>query len=83
MFETFTFETSTKKLSPRWQAARRFARALLSQGFLARPHFLDRVAERGWGSGVRFDPPSYNDVVLNSKLLRATGNSAEPKRKPL
>jgi len=83
MFDTFTFETSTKKPDPRWQAAHRFARALRSEGFLARRHFIDRIAERGWGSGVRFDPPSYNNVVLNSKLLRATGNSAEQKRKPL
>jgi hypothetical protein len=26
MFDTFTFETSTRKLSPSWQAAYRFAR---------------------------------------------------------
>ena len=83
MFDTFTFETSTKKPDPRWQAAHRFARALLSHGFLPQKHFIDRIAERGWGSGVRFDPRSYKDVVLNSELLRATGNSAEQKRKPL
>lgn len=82
MFDTFTFETSTKRPSPRWEAAR-FARALIPHGFLPRTHFIDRIAARGWASGVRFDPPSRAAVVLNSKLLRATGNSAEPKRKPL
>ena len=83
MFDTFTFETSTKKPDPRWQAAHRFARALRSEGFLARRHFIDRIAERGWGSGVRFDPPFYNDsrteqraASRNRELSRAEAQAA-------
>jgi len=72
VFDTFTFETSTKRPSLRSQAARRFARALLSQGFLARPHFLDRVAERGWGSGVRIDPQTFRSEFFRAAHYRQT-----------
>jgi hypothetical protein len=72
MFDTFTFETSKKKPDPRWQAARRFARALRSEGFLARRHFIDRIAERGWGSGVRFDPRTFRSEFFRAAHYRQT-----------
>ena len=72
MFSTVTFETSTKKRSPRWEAARRFARALLSEGFLARTHFIDRIAERGLGGGIRFDPRTFRSEFLHAAHYRQT-----------
>jgi len=72
MFDTFTFETLAKKPDPRWQAAGRFARALRSEGFLARRHFVDRIAERGWGSGVRFDPRTFRSEFFRAAHYRQT-----------
>ena len=72
MLSTSTFETSTKRPSPRWEAARRFARALVSQGFLARTHFIDRIAERGLGSGIRFDPRTFPSEFVHAAHYRQT-----------
>jgi len=72
MNDTFTFETAKKKPSPRWQAAQRFASALRSQGFLPRMHFIDRIAERGLGGGIRFDPRTFRSEFFRAAHYRQT-----------
>ena len=72
MFDTFTFETSTRKLSPRWQAAYRFARALRSHGFLSQKHFIDHIAERVLGGGIRFDPRTFRSEFDRASHFRQT-----------
>jgi len=77
MNTTFTFETGTgllgeTKPSPTWQAAWRFARQLVSQGFLPRRHFIDRIAERALGGGVRFDPRTFRTEFHSAQHLRQT-----------
>ena len=77
MNTTFTFETDTgllgeTKPSPTWQAAWRFARQIVSQGFLPRRHFIDRIAERALGGGVRFDPRTFRTEFHRAAHYRQT-----------
>ena len=72
MTNTFTFETSKKKPSPRSQAALRFARALRKDGFLPRTHFIERISERALGGGIRFDPRTFRSEFDRAAHYRQT-----------
>jgi outer membrane protein OmpA-like peptidoglycan-associated protein len=77
MSNPITFEADADLLgetkpSPAWQAAWRFARQLHSHGFLPRKHFIDRIAERALGGGIRFDPRMFRTEFDRAEHYRQT-----------
>lgn len=77
MNTALTFESEAgllgeTKPSPTWQAAWRFARQIRGKGFLPERHFIDRIAERALGGGVRFDPRTFRTEFYNARHYRQT-----------
>jgi hypothetical protein len=60
------------KPDPAWQSAWRFASAIRKQGFIPKKHFIDRLAQRGIGEGVRFDPRTFRREFFSAQHYKQT-----------
>jgi hypothetical protein len=71
LHESFEWQQEGKP-SPQWQAAWRFAAAIRKQGFLPGRHFIDRMAKRAVGEGIRFDPRTFRSEFFGARHYRQT-----------
>jgi hypothetical protein len=63
---------SELKPNPTLQAAQGFARRIVRDGFLPRRHFIERLAQRGLGKGIRFDPRTFRTEFYRAAHYRQT-----------